>query len=418
MALTGLTLIDGSGSSPVAGANVLISDGEIIAAGPGSSVPVPPGARQTNLAGKYVVPGLIDLHVHLGTTGGPGFRAADYTRERVLHNLNSYLYFGVTSVRSIGTERQAGLEIRDEQRSQPVTTARLFTAGRGFTAPGGHPSQEIGDIARQPKTPAEAAADVAELSRQKVDAIKIWVDKIGGRAPQISRPIIEEILKQAATSNIPVTAHIHSLEDTLHLMKHGAAGFLHMIRDTEKIPDTLLAEARDKRIPFTPTLIRQELAWYFKERAERLDDSDVGRLVDPVTHTAMREAVANSKPSAAAREQFDIAMRNTAKFAAAGVPIGVGSDGGSQMDLPGLMTHRECELLAEAGMKPLEVIRAATSNGALALRRPELGVIAAGKRADLVVLDADPVANVSNLRRIHRVMLDGNWVNRDTLALR
>lgn len=419
IAITGASLIDGTGAAAVADSVVLVRDGRIAAAGARSSVEVPADAERVDAAGKFVIPGLLDLHVHLGSTGGPGFRAADYTRERVLRNLNSYLYFGVTSVRSIGTERDAGMAIRAEQRTGAPQTARLFTAGRGFTAPGGHPSQEIGGIAGQPKDAADARRQVAELAAEQVDAIKIWIDDLRGRAPKVSRAVIEAILEEAAKSKIPVSAHIATLADTRHFFDRGGAGFLHMVRDTETLPADFVSALAARRTVFTPTLIRQELAWYFSEKLERLDDPDVARLVDAATLEAMRKTVAAAKPSPAARKEFDIAMRNTKRVADAGVPIAAGSDGGSQMDLPGLMTLRECELLVEAGLTPMQAITAATYNGALGIgREQELGSVAAGKLADLVVLNGDPAQDIRNLRKIGRVMLNGAWVNRESLALK
>lgn len=417
-AIIGATLIDGTGATPVPDSVVIVREGKIISAGARANIPIPADSEKLDASGRFLIPGLIDLHVHLGTTGGPGFRAADYTRERVLRNLNSYLYFGVTTVRSIGTERAAGLEIRDQQRTGPLATTRLFTAGRGFTAPGGHPAQEVGDIARQPRDPDDARKQVSELAAQRVDAIKIWIDDLGGKAPKVSRPVIEAILDEAKKHNIPVTAHIHSLDDTRHFADHGGAGFLHMIRDTDKIDPGFLDQLRQKNLLFAPTLIRQELAWYFKDKPERLDDPDIARLLDPATLAAMREAVLKGSPSEAAKKQFDLAMQNTRKAFAAGIPIGVGSDGGSQNDLPGLMTHRECELLVAAGLTPMEAIVAATRNGASALRNVELGTIAAGRKADLVLLTANPVEEIGNLRKIDQVMLDGRWVRREALELK
>jgi imidazolonepropionase-like amidohydrolase len=419
IAIIGVTLIDGTGAAPVADAAIVVDEGRIIAAGSAASVTIPPGAGRVNLPGKFAIPGLMDLHVHLGTTGGPGFVPENHTRERILANLNSYLRHGVTTVRSVGTDREAGLSIRDEQRSGKATTARLFTAGRGFTAPSGHPSQEIGAIARQPRDAAAARAEVAELAAQKVDLIKIWIDQ-GPKRPKVSRPVIEAIVDEAKKHSIPVVAHIRFEDDVRHLLGAGGAGFLHMIRDKDE-PDPKLVEAlRMSGVVFTPTLIRQELAWLYRDDPERLNDPEVARLVDETTLKAMREAAAKqAAPAAQSKLEFDRALANSRKLAAAGIPVAVGSDGGSQMDLPGLMTHRECELLARAGFSPLEVITAATRNGALALgKEDELGSIRAGRRADIVVLDADPAADVKNLRAIHRIMLDGAWVDRDALRVR
>lgn len=411
--IRGATLVDGSGGPAVPDSLVVVEGNRITAAGPAATTSAPANAQVLDAAGKFVIPGLIDLHVHLGSTGGPGFRAADYTHERVLRNLGEYLRMGVTTVRSVGTEREAGMAIRDQQRSGPVSTARLFTAGRGFTAPGGHPSQEIGDIARQPRDAEDARRQVRELAAQRVDLIKIWIDPRRGQSPKVSAPVIEAILAEAAQHKIPVHAHIHSLADTRHFLDHGGAGLLHMVRDTEDLPADLVESVRSRGIAFVPTLVRQELAWYYREKPEQLDDPDAVSMFGTATIAAIREAAGKSpEPSKAARDEFEVAKRNTKRLADKGVVIAVGSDGGSQMDLPGLMTIRECELLVDAGLTPAQALVAATANGARALARDDFGTVVPGKLADLVLLDADPLGSIGNLRRIHRVMLDGKWVDR------
>src|SRR5436189_3694462 len=180
-AIIGAVLIDGNGGPPITDSVVVISGSRIRAAGLRANVPIPAGSDKINGSGKFLTPGLIDVHVHLGTRAGPGFQAAEYTRERIEKNLNAYLYYGVTTVRSIGTERDAGFAVRKAERDGSLLTSRLFTAGRGFTAVGGHPSQEVGDIARQVDDPDAARKQVAELAAQQVDCIKIWVDDSGGR---------------------------------------------------------------------------------------------------------------------------------------------------------------------------------------------------------------------------------------------
>src|SRR5206468_12335852 len=148
-------------------------------------------------------------------------------------------------------------------RDGQLLTARLFTAGRGFTAPRGHPSQEVGDVVIQTDSPEEARRQVDSLATQQVDAIKIWVDDLGGKAPKIKSTVIDAILDQARKYNIPVTAHIYSLADTQHLVQAGAAGFLHMIQDTENIDPVFIARFRDLRVVFAPTLVLQEVVWLF-----------------------------------------------------------------------------------------------------------------------------------------------------------
>lgn len=415
--IVGAVLIDGTGGSPVSDSVVVVAGSRIRSVGVRANVPIPAGADKIDGRGKFLVPGLIDGHVHLGATGGPGFRAADYTHQRIEKNLNQYLYFGVTSVRSVGTDREAGFAARNDEREGKLATARLFTSGRGFTAPGGHPSQEIGEIARQPATPEEARAQVNELAGQRVDAIKIWVDDRGGKAPKIKPAVIEAILDEARKHKIPVTAHIRTLGDIEHLVANGAAGFLHMVRDTESLDPSFLARLRDLRLVFTPTLVRQELAWLFAEHPERLDDADAARAFEPGVLAAIRADAKGRSAPPPGREEFNRAMRNTQRMASAGVLIAAGSDGGSSGDLPGLMTHRELELLSEAGLSPMDVIVAATRNGAMALNQAaELGTIAPGKRADLLLVSANPLEDVRNLRKIHAMLLGGQWVDRASLV--
>jgi len=418
-AIIGAVLIDGTGGPPISNSVVIVAGTRIRAIGNRASMPIPAGVDKINGAGKFLVPGLIDLHVHLGTRAGAAYQNADYTRQRIEENLNTYLYFGVTTVRSMGTDRQAAFDIRKAERDGQLSTTRLFTAGRGFTAPRGHPSQEVGDVVIQTDSPEDARRQVDALAAQQADAIKIWVDDLGGTAPKIKPAVIDAILDQARKYNIPVTAHIYSLADTEQLVQAGAAGFLHMIQDTESIDPAFIARLRDLRIVFAPTLIRQELGWLYTKHPEMLDAPDVARTVDTGSIDAARQAARASHVSQAEHQDFERAMRNTRKLAAGGVIIGVGSDGGSTLDFPGLMIHREIELLVEAGLSPMDAIVAATHNGALALRKgDELGTVEPGRLADLMLVSANPLEDVRNLRKIDRLMLNGEWVDRTALKLK
>ncbi|HET9319355.1 MAG TPA: amidohydrolase family protein [Bryobacteraceae bacterium] len=418
-AIIGAVLIDGTGGPPVSDSVVIVAGSRIRAIGNRANTPIPAGVQKIDGRGKFLVPGLIDLHVHLGTRAGAKYDTADYTRERIERNLNAYLYFGVTSVRSMGIDRQAGFEVRKAEREGKLQTARLFTAGRGFTAPGGHPSQEVGDVVVQTNSPEEARKQVDTLAAQQVDAIKIWVDDLGHKAPKVKPAVMDAILDQARKYNIPVTAHIYSLADTEYLVRAGAAGFLHMIQDTEDIDPAFIARLRDLRIVFAPTLVRQELDWLYTEHPNLLDDPDVARSVDADVIAAAKQAARDAHAMPAERADFERAMHNTRKLAAGGVLIGVGSDGGSGLDFPGLTTHRELELLVAAGLSPMDVIVAATRNGALALRKSdELGTIEPGRRADLMLVSANPLEDAGNLRKIDRLMLNGDWVDREHLTLK
>lgn len=419
-AIVGATLIDGNGGAPVPDSVVVVDGGTIRAAGPRSSIAIPADAAKIDAKGRFITPGLVDLHVHLGSRGGPAFVANDYTHLRVEANLNAYLYFGVTTVRSIGTERVAGMMLRASQEQGISGGARLFTAGRGFTARGGHPSQEIGDIARQVIDTEDARGQVRELASERVDLIKIWIDSLHGTAPVISDALIQAICDQAKIERIPVVAHIFSLAQARHFLDVGGSGFVHMIRDTANVPEEFVERLAKGRVVFTPTLVRQELAWLYNEQPHWLTDPDVLRTIEPAVIDAVRKAV-EERPAAGlqARTEFTLARSNSKALAEKGVLMGIGSDGGSAIDFPGAMTHREMEIFVEAGFKPDEVLTAATRNGAIALgREKEFGTVEAGKRADLLLLAADPLADIKNLRKIERLMQNGRWVERGKLNVR
>jgi imidazolonepropionase-like amidohydrolase len=395
-AIIGAVLIDGTGGPPVSDSVVIVAGSRIRAVGNRANMPIPAGVEKINGMGKFLVPGLIDLHVLPGTRSatGPLSKAEDYTRERIERNLNAYLYFGVTSVRSTWGDRQAEFDVRKAERDGQLQTANLFIAG-------------VGNVVKYNASPEEARQKVDALARQQVDGLVIAYDKPA---------VIDATIDEARKYKIPVTGESSSLTITESFLRAGAAGFLEMIQDTEDIDAAFIARLRDLRIVFVPALVRHELGWLFSEHPRLLDDPDVARSVDADVIAAARQ---QNDATPDQRLDFERAMRNTRKLAAGGVLIGVGSDGGSALDFPGLMTHRELELLQEAGLSPMDVIVAATRTGAMALRKTdEMGTIEPGRRADLMLVSANPLEDVRNLRKIDRIMLHGEWVDRDHLALK
>lgn len=398
-AIIGAVLIDGTGGPPLSDSVVIVAGSRIRAVGNRANMPIPAGLEKINGMGKFLVPGLIDLNVLSGTRSatGPLSKAEDYTRERIERNLNAYLYFGVTSVRSTWGDRQAEFDVRKAERDGQLQTANLFIAG-------------VGNVVKYNASPEEARHKVDALARQQVDGLVVANDKPA---------VIDASIDEARKYNIPVTGESSSLAATKSFVRAGAAGFLEMIQDTEDIDPAFIARLRDLRIVFVPTLVRQELGWLFSEHPKMLDDPDVSRSVDADVIAAARQPSEASKVRPDDRLNFERAMRNTKKLADGGVLIGVGSDGGSALDFPGLMTHRELELFQEAGLSPMDVIVAATRTGALALRKTdELGTIEPGRFADLMLVSANPLEDVRNLRKIDRIMLHGEWVDRAHLTLK
>ena len=242
--ILGAKLIDGTGADPVEDSVVVVAGTRIRAVGSRADTPVPKGGEIIDGRGKTVMPGLIELHAHY--FGG---------RKEMERLLRAQLRFGVTASRSIGTDREAHLAVVADARAGKVPAPRLYTAGLGFTHPGGHPVQV--SFVRRPQTELEARAGVAKLAARKVDFIKMWVDSKDGTLPKITPEMRRVIVEAAARHHIPVVAHIFDLADLEQLVDIGVRQFLHTVRDTEEISGELLARLKAERVGFTAHLHRR-----------------------------------------------------------------------------------------------------------------------------------------------------------------
>lgn len=409
VAIVGAKLVDGSGAAAIEDSVIVIEGTRIRAAGPRSDTPVPKGGEIVDGAGKVVIPGLVDLHVH-------------YFGDRVEmeRGLRAQVYFGVTTVRSIGVDTDEQLAAIQDLRAGKIPGPRLYTAGRGFSHPKGHPATL--QQPRRPTGPDEAQEEVRELAAQKVDFIKMWVDSIGGTAPKITPEVRRAIVEEAGKHHIPVVAHIADEEDVYQLGELGVNDFLHTVGDREPVDAKFIEFAKSHAFSFTPTLTVIQRNWYFAENPQALEDQEVrfgmntaalAEIERPETQRRMLENpnLQRSKDDLARAQRF------VRQMAESGVALGVGSDSGAGEIATGWGTHNEMALLAEAGLSPLEVIRIATRGGAERVTngQPEFGVIEAGKIADLILLDADPLADIRNTRKIARVMQAGQWLDRGAL---
>ncbi len=404
--ILGAKLIDGAGGPPVADAVVVVENGRIRAAGPRAEVPVPKNSTRVDAAGKVIIPGLVDVHCHYFAPVG-----------EVKKYLLVQLQWGVTTARSAGTDPPQAAALMHQARDGKFLAPRVYTSGLGFTHPQGAP--QVASPINRPANEEEARAAVQKLAAQKVDFIKMWVEGGGGRTPKITPQIRAAIVAEARRNGIPVVAHVTAVEDLHQLADLGVTDFLHTPRDSAATAE-LIAYARSKGLSFAPTLANMESGWHYYENPKLLEDPLLqgafypkawARLMDPAVRARQTAA-----PGLAERKQgVQQAYQYIQAMSQAGVRVITGSDSGAELSpMPfGAGTHREIEMLVEAGLPPWTAIRAATLDAARVLARtenPDYGVLRAGKAADLVVLDADPLADIRNLRRIHRVMRAGQWV--------
>ena len=419
LVLRNFTLIDGGGGSAVPDSALIATDGRITWVGPASKLEAPAGAPVQDLTGKFVMPGLIDLHTHVSNSDvvmqDP---VRFFTREGVTRDLQLYASYGVTTVASLGTD-QAPLvyQMRAEQRSGRPTVARIFTAGRGFTVKDGFPTNKgnVPGIPYEPETPQEAAAQMEELAAQQPDVVKIWVDDRFGdfkKTPiEISRPIIEGAHKHG----IKAIAHVYYLSDAKLLAAAGLDAFGHSVRD-RAVDAELIQLMKEHGTWIIPTLYREWATFKFEEPDQFLNDPFFARGLDTRQRTVLKSpeyhnALTGDKYFPRYPGILKTAIENLKRLSDGGVRIGFGTDSGVLTRFEGFGEHMELELMVEAGLTPAQVITAATKSSAEFLgQQSNLGTLEQGKWADLIVLGADPLANIRNTRQIDAVYVAGNKV--------
>ena len=417
----GARLIPGDGSPAIERSALLVQNGTIARVGRQGDLTAPAGSMRVDLTGKTVMPTLIDIHTHTGFQKGATYRPENYSRDVILDDLNRALYFGVGIVVSEGIDPgDAAFRIRDEQAAGRLGGARLLTAGRGMGAPNAGPGADTyRGIAYDVTSEDEGRRFVRELAAQKVDFIKIWVDDRNGRAPELSAPLYRAIIDEAHAHGIRVNAHVFYLADAKSLVATGIDGFTHMARDKE-FDEDIVREIVRRGVVIMPTLQNTERGRHAEAPASlgAWLNGPAGDALPSALKTKVLAGYQGRTPqqAAAARERYAILQHSVAKLAAAGARIVLGGDTGLVDDPFGFAEHRELELMVEAGMTPMQAIVSATSRGADYLKLSNTGTLAPGKRADLLVLDANPLDDITNTRRISQVFVNGRPVDRSALA--
>jgi imidazolonepropionase-like amidohydrolase len=409
--LRDFTLIDGTGAAPQPASSMIVRDGRIEWVGPTAQLKAPDGARTVDLTGKYVTPGLIDLHVHLGITKGLEQSFANFTRESVERDLKTYASYGVTTVLSMGTDGDEIFKIRDEQRAGRPTMTRVYTAGQGLVFKGGYGG--IPNNNRPVATPEEAAREVDLQASKGVDFIKLWVDDELGTMPVMPPEISKAVIDAAHRHNLRALAHVFYLRDAKRLVDQGVDGLAHSVRD-QPVDQALIDSMKSRGVwQLAETLSREAAMFAYGEPAPFLDDPFFRAGVSPEVIEQLRSPERQQKIASGPNfhdypKFLKQAQDNLIRLEKGGVKIGFGTDSGPVGRFPGYFSHWELELMVQAGTPPLDALRIATSQAAEFLGAKDLGSVQAGKWADLVILDADPSADIKNMRKINSVYIAGN----------
>jgi imidazolonepropionase-like amidohydrolase len=378
----GARLIAGDGRAPIENATFVVNGTRFVQVGRTGEVRVPAGAARVRLAGKTVMPAIIDTHTHLSQT-----------REALTDDLRRRAYYGVGAAMSLGQDKG---DVPFQMRAQPLPgAARFFTAGRGITMP--EPGRS--DVPYWITTAAEARKAVQELAAQKVDIVKIWVDDRDGMYKKLTPELYGAVIDDAHKRGLRVIAHIFTLEDAKGLLRAGVDAFAHGVRDKD-VDDEFMALLKQR-----PALV---LGPNLPDRGVATDMSWLKDSI-PAAELQKLQAAATDRPQAQAT--FGIQARNLAKMNAAGVRIVLGTDGNTPW-----APHVEMADMVASGLTPAQVIVAATRNGAEFLKMSDAGTVAPGKSADFIVLDANPLDDITNTRRVDSVYLRGAAVDRAAKA--
>jgi imidazolonepropionase-like amidohydrolase len=398
-AFTGARVIDGTDRPALDNATIVVRDGRIVTIGPSGQVSLPAGAERVSLAGKTVIPGIINAHGHVGNT--VGLRQGIYSAENVLRDLRTYADYGVTTVFSLGDDQDAGFKARDAQRTPTLDRARLFVAGPVLA----------------PKSPEEARKLVDEDAAMKVDVVKIRVDDNLRTTQKMSPEIYRAVIDEAHRKGLRAAVHLFYLDDAKGVLEAGADFIAHSVRDRE-VDDGVIAMLKARNVCLCPTLTREVSTFVYESTPAWFSDPLFLKYADPKTieqlkEPARQEQMRSSRAAQQYKVALDVASRNLKKLSDAGVRIAMGTDTGPPARFQGYFELMELELMAKAGLTPRQVLTAATRDAARCQKLDaELGTLEAGKWADFVALDGDPLADITNTRKISAVYIAGNKVQR------
>jgi imidazolonepropionase-like amidohydrolase len=413
----GARLITGDGGAPIENSAFLVDDTKFSRVGRKGELQAPPGAARVDLTGKTVIPGLVDAHSHIGYMKNLTSGSRNYTRENILDHMHRFAYFGVAASQSMGSDfGEMPFQLRDEiLAGKYPDAARFLTAGRGLAPLSEISPDNMRQAAYAVTTPEGARADVQELATRKVTLIKTWVDDRGGAVKKLPPELYIAIFDEAHKNHLRVAVHATDLQVAKDLLRAGIDVFAHMISDVDDELVTLFKQ--HPNVSVISALGGPHRAIY----APWLNPVHplILETVLPAQIDRLRNRFPEKDPVQLARstDTWNRLARGLTKLHAAGVTIGVGTDGGGQQgdQFIGWTMHAELENLVMAGLTPSQALVAATRTSASILGQNDLGAVAPGKSADFVVLDANPLDDITNTRRISRVYLRGHLVDREKL---
>lgn len=395
VAFTGATVIDGTGAAPMAGATIVVSDGRIQAVG--RNVTVPAGAMRVDMSGKFITPGLINAHGHLQAD-----MSKRTARERLTSQLRMYADYGITTVQVLGLpldDVPDGIKLRDESRTGAVDRARVLIAAASL---------------RNLKTEQEARDWGNKYADMKVDIVKMHIT---GGPMDMTPAVYGALIDQAHQRGIRAAAHMLYLKDAKGLLDKGIDVLAHSIRD-QPVDQATIAAIKARDVEYIPTLTRDIAQFIYEGTPPYFADAfftrhipnsyysaEMAKLKDP----ANQDKIKKDQTAQTTKTWLEQGRKNLKTLSDAGVTIALGTDTGTnEGQWQGYFEHIELEEMVKSGLTPMQALVAATGGAAKAANiQQQLGTLAAGKQADLLVLNANPVTDIRNTRQIHSVWIGG-----------
>lgn len=418
---TGARLLIGDGQVIEEGA-LLVSGDRLVEVGPVEQLVVPAGVTRIDLAGSTVMPAMIDAHAHLGYEGYDSWGADNYSLDTLLEQLNRYSYYGFSAVFSAGSDPDDfALDLQQAQQQGREGGAR-FVFAAGMAPPGQGPNDRFLEqalaveartgmtILRGLATPEQARAAAREVAQKGIGFIKIWVDDRGGSQEKLTPELYWPLMDEAKTLGLQVLVHQQYALDMPDLLDAGVDGFLHG-RLGPELDRQLAAQIAASGAFMVPNLGLGEL------RRERVsDDPFLQETVAPAVLDRLGQAF-DQRPAVAIDAAQELALQESmGHLLAAGVDVVLGTDAGAVPDhFFGYTGHRELEIFVRLGMSPLQAVTAATATPARRLGLVDLGTLEPGKRADFIVLRANPLDDIRNTRTIVDVYQAGQRLDREAL---
>src|SRR5688572_4537407 len=405
-AVVGATVI-GAGGAPIPDAVIIIEGSRIARVGPRATTSVPSNAEVIDARGKFVTPGLADMHNHVRT-------GSTRPQQNFRMNLSALLGFGVTTVFNPAASAMVFADLKTATAPDAAPFPRVFGTGPMITVKGG--SLGDNDGGPTPETPADARAAVTQLKAIGVDAIKISFDDASWastrRVPLMRTDVLDAVVSDAHREGLKVFAHAPLLEQARAVLRAGADGLLHGIID-QPVDQAFIDLMIRNRAVYVPTMSLYEdvgdvVAW-----AQRQVAYDERQVLSPIAAAFASPIAAKLLESlldnmAFTKARLPTQRANLKRVFDAGVPVVMGTDAGFPGVVMGVSSQLELALMVEAGLPPASVLQAATINAARMIGRDkEWGSVEPGKAADLLILDANPLEDIRNVRRIYRVVRGG-----------